>query len=133
MYSACFKTVHHHSSSRRAAARHIKPDVLRTISGATATPTGKNKSSSNHHQSTASSTAIELKIQSSLWKRPLTVSMEPTKKMMVLVILCAQQLKCEPGRLRLRFDGEPLDLNATAEELDLEGGEVMDLWMAAEK
>lgn len=52
--------------------------------------------------------------------------------MMVLVILCAQHLKCPPGRLRLRFDGEALDLNATAEELELEGGEVMDLWMADE-
>lgn len=49
--------------------------------------------------------------------------------MMVLVILCAQELKCAPGRLRLRFDGEALDLNATAEDLELEGGEVIDLWM----
>lgn len=50
--------------------------------------------------------------------------------MMVLVILCAQRLKCAPERLRLRFDGEPLDLQSTAADLELEGGEVMDLWMA---
>lgn len=59
----------------------------------------------------------------------MVMSMEPSKTMMVLVILCAQELKCAPGRLRLRFDGEALDLNATAEDLELEGGEVIDLWM----
>lgn len=61
------------------------------------------------------------------------MSMEPTKKMMVLVILCAQRLNCEPERLRLRFDGEALDLHATADELELEGGEVIDLWMTSDE
>lgn len=74
-----------------------------------------------------SDTSIELKIQSAIWKKPIMLRMEPTQQMKVLVILCAEQLKCHRSTLQFKFDGELLDLEATAQSLDLEGGEVLDL------
>lgn len=74
-----------------------------------------------------SRTSIELKIQSAIWKKPIHIRIEPTQQMKVLVILCAEQLKCQPKTLQFKFDGELLDVEATPQELDLEGGEVLDL------
>lgn len=105
-----------------AAARSVESKKNSVAGRAPKTGTTGSSSSSN------STSTIELKIQSSLWKRPLMMSMDPTKRMMVLVIKCAQHLNCKPERLRLRFDGDALDLHATAAELDFEGGEVIDLW-----
>lgn len=74
-----------------------------------------------------SKTSIELKIQSAIWKRPIHIRIEPTQKMKILVILCAEQLKCPAKTLLFKFDGELLDLEATPNDLELEGGEVLDL------
>lgn len=76
---------------------------------------------------TVSKTAIELKIQSAVWKKPIFIHIEPKQKMKILVILCAEKLKCSPNTLQFKFDGDVLDLDATPEELELEGGEVLDL------
>lgn len=72
-------------------------------------------------------TSIELKIQSAIWKKPLMLRIEPKQPMKILVILCAEELKCPPNTLQFKFDGELLDMNATAEDLEFEGGEVLDL------
>lgn len=107
--------------SSSPAARHMKPEAIQTLHRTTTT--------SISNSTKTSDSSITLKIQSSLWKKPIQLAVEPNKRLIVLVIHCAQQLNCEPDRLRLRFDGEALDLQQTAADLDLEGGEMLDLWM----
>ena len=45
---------------------------------------------------------IMLKIQSSLWKNPLLISIEMDSKLKILIIKCAEDLKCSPEKLKLR-------------------------------
>uniref|UniRef100_A0A1Q3F096 Rad60/SUMO-like domain-containing protein n=1 Tax=Culex tarsalis TaxID=7177 RepID=A0A1Q3F096_CULTA len=70
---------------------------------------------------------IKLKVQSDRWKQPLEVQIEKDRKMKLVVIKCAEQLKCAPGEIKLSFDGDPVELDSTPLELDLEGGEILDL------
>lgn len=70
---------------------------------------------------------VELKIQSSLWKRPMMIALGKGDALRLLVIKCAEELKCDASKVKLRFDGETLDLNATPDDLDMVDGEVLDL------
>lgn len=70
---------------------------------------------------------IELKIQSSLWKRPMMITVGKGDALRLLMIKCAEELKCDASKIKLRFDGETLDLNATPDDLDMVDGEVLDL------
>lgn len=79
------------------------------------------------NKQSVSATSIELKIQSAVWKKPIHIRIEPKQKMKILVILCAEQLKRPANTLLFKFDGDLLDLEATPEDLDFEGGEVLDL------
>ena len=73
---------------------------------------------------------ILLKIQSDKWKKPLELNIAKDQKMKVLIIKCSEELKCSAGKLKLFFDGERIDLEDTPEDLDLEGGEMIDCRMA---
>ncbi|KAI8130933.1 Uncharacterized protein FF38_03608 [Lucilia cuprina] len=70
---------------------------------------------------------ITLKIQSDKWKRPLQIDLMKTDKFRILYIKCAEELKVALDHLKLSFDGELLELNDTPADLDLEGGEAIDL------
>ncbi|XP_062545427.1 uncharacterized protein LOC134211993 [Armigeres subalbatus] len=70
---------------------------------------------------------ITLKVQSDRWKKPLEVQIRKDNKMMILIIKCAEELKCQPGDIKLSFDGDPITMESTPIDLDLEGGEVLDL------
>ncbi|XP_039445413.1 uncharacterized protein LOC120425087 [Culex pipiens pallens] len=75
----------------------------------------------------ANKNLIKLKVQSDRWKHPLEVQIEKDRKMKLVVIKCAEQLKCAPGEIKLSFDGDPVELDSTPIDLDLEGGEILDL------
>lgn len=81
----------------------------------------------NVTKSAANKNLIKLKIQSDRWKHPLEVQIEKDRKMKLVVIKCAEQLKCAPGEIKLSFDGDPVELDSTPLDLDLEGGEILDL------
>ncbi|EAT34198.1 AAEL013540-PA [Aedes aegypti] len=70
---------------------------------------------------------IALKVQSDRWKKPLEVKIRKDNKMMILIIKCAEELKCQPGDIKLSFDGDPVALDSTPVDLELEGGEILDL------
>lgn len=70
---------------------------------------------------------LKLKVQSDRWKQPLEVQIEKDRKMMLVVIKCAEQLKCSPSEIKLSFDGDPVEMDSTPLDLDLEGGEILDL------
>ena len=70
---------------------------------------------------------ITLKVQSDRWKKPLEVPMRKDNKMMILIIKCAEELKCQPGDIKLSFDGDPVTMDSTPIDLELEGGEILDL------
>lgn len=55
------------------------------------------------------------------------IGLGKTEPLRLLVIKCAEELKCDASKVRLRFDGETLDLNATPNDLDMVDGEVLDL------
>lgn len=70
---------------------------------------------------------ISLKVQSDRWKKPLEVQIDKEQKMMIVVIKCAEELKCKPADIKLNFDGDPLPMDLTPADLELDGGEVLDL------
>lgn len=95
------------------------------------------------------SNKISIKIQSDKWKRPLQMDIQKTDKFRILYIKCSEELNVAIDDIKLRyvlnydsaisffleipsyslcsFDGEPLELNDTPSDIELEGGEVIDL------
>ncbi|XP_073815530.1 DNA repair protein Rad60 [Musca autumnalis] len=74
-----------------------------------------------------SANQISVKIQSDKWKRPLQIDIKKTDLFRILYIKCAEELSIGMDKISLSFDGEPLELNDTPADIDLEGGEVIDL------
>lgn len=70
--------------------------------------------------------SISIRIQSDGLKKPLDVDIEKAKKFSVLLWKIADTLKCDGEKLKLKFDGEWIDLSETPMDLDLEGGELID-------
>uniref|UniRef100_A0A1A9V4R5 Ubiquitin-like domain-containing protein n=1 Tax=Glossina austeni TaxID=7395 RepID=A0A1A9V4R5_GLOAU len=70
---------------------------------------------------------IPLKIQSDKWKKPLEINIPKTAKFLILYIKCEEELSLRRDRLKLSFDGDLLEYDGTPADLDLEGGEVIDL------
>lgn len=73
------------------------------------------------------SNKIKLKIQSDKLKRPLQIDIMKADKFRILFIKCSEELNVGIDQLKLSFDGELLDANDTPADLDLEGGEAIDL------
>lgn len=86
-----------------------------------------NVAGSTKQKKPVNANVIDLKVQSDRWKKPLEVQIGKDQKMMIVVIKCAEELKCKPGDIKLNFDGDPLPMDSTPEDLDLDGGEVLDL------
>jgi len=73
-----------------------------------------------------------LRIQSSNWKNPLEISTEKNEKFSILVAKLAEELKLKADDFTLIFDGEKLEMNETPNDLDLDGGELIDCKIKAE-
>ncbi|XP_055616262.1 DNA repair protein Rad60 isoform X2 [Toxorhynchites rutilus septentrionalis] len=67
------------------------------------------------------SNGIILKVQSERWRQPLEVPIEKHQKMRIVVIKCAEELKCNPGQIKLSFDGDTVGMDSTPLDLELDG------------
>ncbi|XP_050092066.1 uncharacterized protein LOC126575420 [Anopheles aquasalis] len=70
---------------------------------------------------------ITLKLQLEKRKKPLQIRIEKTQSMAVVIVKCAEELKCKPEKIRLYFDGEAVDSRSKPDDLELEGDEVLDV------
>ena len=72
--------------------------------------------------------AIELKLQTKDRRaQPVTVKINASDKMEVVIQKYCEESKIERGKVKFSFDGEQLNPDETAEDLDLEGGECIDV------
>ncbi|XP_058166340.1 DNA repair protein Rad60 [Anopheles ziemanni] len=71
--------------------------------------------------------SISLKVQLANRKAPLRLQMDKNQTMIVLVIKCAEELKCKPEDIKLYFDGDLVDNGSKPEDLELEGDELLDI------
>lgn len=74
---------------------------------------------------------VELKILCKDRKKPLTVKIHKDEKMKVLMIKVAEMLEVPQERLKFMFDGELLNSSDTAVDLELEGGECIEVNVVA--
>jgi len=88
------------------------------------------KSASNHMKRALNEDEIELKVQRKGHKVPILMRINKTQKMRVLFLKCAECLELPPEKLKFSFDGESLNPNETPVDLDLEGGECIDLYVS---
>lgn len=70
---------------------------------------------------------IEVKIQSATMKKPILIEINKKESLKILAIKCAEELNVKPSAIQLTFDGDELNLNQTPDDLDMEGGEILDL------
>ncbi|XP_023345883.1 uncharacterized protein CG4449 [Eurytemora carolleeae] len=70
---------------------------------------------------------IELKVQTKDRRESVNIKVKKTDKMQVLMNKFAELKKIPLENLRFFFDGEELEASETAETLDLEGGECIDV------
>ncbi|KAJ6639254.1 hypothetical protein Bhyg_11996, partial [Pseudolycoriella hygida] len=77
--------------------------------------------------SQSQSQLIEVKVQCPKWKKPLLYQIKPTDTFHALAMVCSEKLKCDPKKLRFKFDGDVISTADTPEDMDFEGGEVLDL------
>ncbi|XP_049544527.1 uncharacterized protein LOC125956557 [Anopheles darlingi] len=70
---------------------------------------------------------ITLKLQLEKRKEPLQIRIEKTQTMAVVIVKCAEELKCKPTKIRLYFDGDMVNSNSKPDDLELEGDEVLDV------
>ena len=69
---------------------------------------------------------INLKIQSSGLKKPIMITANKTKSFHAVLVKCAEALNTVPDKVRLEFDGEDIELDSTPDDLDMDGGEILD-------
>ncbi|KAG5673757.1 hypothetical protein PVAND_003777 [Polypedilum vanderplanki] len=69
---------------------------------------------------------IELKFQSDKWKRPISLKVSRVDKFSNFLKNLYEQIGFTPKQIFLCFDGEPLDIDSTPMENELEGGEIID-------
>ncbi|XP_013136618.1 PREDICTED: uncharacterized protein CG4449 [Papilio polytes] len=70
---------------------------------------------------------IQIKFQCQNTKKPLEVSVQPSDKLSLAMIKCAEHLEMPLNKLKFVFDGDSVTGTMTPEELDLEGGECIDV------
>lgn len=70
---------------------------------------------------------IEIKIQSNLFKKSISVTIGKKDTFMVAVIKCAEEINAKPENIKLKFDGELLNIKECPNDLDFEGGELLDM------
>ncbi|XP_068622292.1 uncharacterized protein Rad60 [Battus philenor] len=70
---------------------------------------------------------ILIKFQSQNLKKPLELAVRYDEKLSSAMIKCAEYLEQPLNRLKFEFDGDNVSGSQTAKELDLEGGECIDV------
>jgi Ubiquitin-2 like Rad60 SUMO-like len=95
--------------------------MTRQISGSRSPLKGKKKKNTN---------TIKIKVQIESRKKPMMLDIEKGQPMKLAFIKLSEELKCKPEQIRLRFDGEKVDLTSTPEDLEFEGGEILDCRIA---
>lgn len=70
---------------------------------------------------------IEIKIQSDKFKKPLIIIVNKNESFKVATIKCAEEIGVKPETIQFKFDGDIINLKQTPEDLDMDGGEVIDL------
>jgi hypothetical protein len=88
------------------------------------------KSALNQEKRALNMDEIELKIQRKGHKVPILIRINKNQKMRVLMLKCSECLELPEEKLRFSFDGESLNPNETPVDLDLEGGECIDLYIS---
>lgn len=70
---------------------------------------------------------INVKIQSQSFKKPLLMKIMKNEPFKIVFIKLAEELKCQPGKISLKFDGDKVLMDQTPNDIELEGGEILDL------
>jgi len=77
--------------------------------------------------SAGNSNLIEIKVQMvDRRANKLSFHIKPDEKLAKLYSLIAEKIEVERDKVKLHFDGDVVEMDQTAEDLDLDGGEVMD-------
>nr|CAD7455098.1 unnamed protein product [Timema tahoe] len=106
-------------------------EYLAMFDGGTAAPTGSNTRTASPARSKLDANTLELKVQRKGVKRPMMVRMKKTDQMIVLMVQCAEQLNLPLDKLKFSFDGEDINKSDTPADLELEGGECVDLFVSS--
>lgn len=69
---------------------------------------------------------IKIRLQADGLKQPLEIFIDKTRKFSSIRHTIAEALKLDSGKLRLKFDGELIELDDTPIDLDFDGGEMVD-------
>lgn len=91
---------------------------------------GDVKNGSNQVKRILNVDEMELKVQRKGHKEPILILINKTQKMRVLMLKCAECLDVPVEKLKFSFDGESLNPNETPVDLDMEGGECIDLYIS---
>jgi hypothetical protein len=91
---------------------------------------GEVKNASNQMKHTLNVDEMELKVQRKGCKQPILIRISKTQKMRVLMLKCAECLDVPVEKLKFSFDGESLNPNETPLDLDMEGGECIDVYIS---
>lgn len=70
---------------------------------------------------------INIKIQSQSFKKPLSMKIMKNEPMKIVIIKLAEELKCKPEKIHFKFDGDKITGDQTPEDIEMEGGEILDL------
>lgn len=70
---------------------------------------------------------INVKIQSQSFKKPIELKIMKNEPMRIVLIKLAEELKCQPSKISLKFDGDKILMDQTPNDIELEGGEIFDL------
>lgn len=73
------------------------------------------------------SNGFKLKFQCQNKKKPFETSMNPHEKLMSAMIKCAEHLETPLEKLKFYFDGDLISSKNTPQDLELEGGECIDV------
>ncbi|PNF32504.1 hypothetical protein B7P43_G03873 [Cryptotermes secundus] len=107
----------------------LKLTVASVLEGGVVT-CGDVKNASNQVKPSLNVDEMELKVQRKGHKEPILIQIKKTQKMRVLMLKCAERLDVPVEKLKFSFDGESLNPNETPVDLDLEGGECIDLYIS---
>ncbi|CAK1593497.1 unnamed protein product [Parnassius mnemosyne] len=73
------------------------------------------------------SRGLQIKFQCQHLKKPFELTIQPNEKFSLAMIKCAEHLEKPLDKLKFEFDGDSITGTMTASELELEGGECIDV------
>lgn len=69
---------------------------------------------------------IKVRLQADGLKNPVEIFIDKTRKFSSIRHTIAEALNIDSARLKLKFDGELIELDETPIDLDFDGGEMID-------